>query len=204
MKKIFTAFAAIACCALAANAEVTMTLADGTPVSNGETLTTTEFTDQSIPQIGLTRIVGQIDVHVEGVAPIQVVLKANSGDIQFCPTGYGCINTFPEGDYYVGEGTMTNNSYTIPVDITYNETPVPAEVNWIEATFTDATGSEFVAKFVFDTNEYAGIEEIIGEAANVTVYDLSGVQILDNAPAEALSTLPAGLYIVNGKKVALK
>lgn len=204
MKKIFTAFAAIACCALAANAEVTMTLADGTPVSNGETLTTTEFTDQSIPQIGLTRIVGQIDVHVEGVAPIQVVLKANTGDIMFCPVGLNCFSLFPEGDYYVGEGTMTNNSYTIPVDITYNETPVPAEVNWIEATFTDATGSEFVAKFVFDTNEYAGIEEIIGEAANVTVYDLSGVQILDNAPAESLSTLPEGLYIVNGKKVALK
>ncbi|MDE5653344.1 MAG: hypothetical protein K2I48_07755 [Muribaculaceae bacterium] len=204
MKKIFTAFAAIACCALAANAEVTMTLADGTPVSNGETLTTTEFHDQSIPQIGMIRIEGKIQVNVDGVAPINVAIKASSDGFFFCPVGQNCYTFQPEGDYFVAAGSLTDNSNIVPVEMVYSETPVPAEVNWLEATFTDATGSEFVAKFAFDSNEYAGIEEIIGEAANVTVYDLSGVQILDNAPAEALSTLPAGLYIVNGKKVALK
>lgn len=35
----------------------------------------------------------------------------------------------------------------------------------------------------------------------VTVYNLQGVKLLDNADADALSTLVPGIYIINGKKV---
>ena len=46
----------------------------------------------------------------------------------------------------------------------------------------------------------AGVEAAEG---NVTVYNAAGVCLLNNAPAEALSTLEPGFYIVNGKKVVL-
>ncbi len=41
------------------------------------------------------------------------------------------------------------------------------------------------------------------QAPAVTVYSLQGILLLDDAPRAALSTLPAGLYIVNGEKVVL-
>lgn len=55
----------------------------------------------------------------------------------------------------------------------------------------------------------AGIENIIADKAELesntaTVYNLQGVCVLKNAPKDAVSNLPAGLYIVNGKKVVIK
>ena len=38
----------------------------------------------------------------------------------------------------------------------------------------------------------------------VTVYNLQGLKLLDQAPRSALKRLPAGLYIVNGRVVRLK
>lgn len=39
---------------------------------------------------------------------------------------------------------------------------------------------------------------------NINVFDLKGVRILNDADPTALKTLPAGLYIVNGRKVIVK
>ena len=50
----------------------------------------------------------------------------------------------------------------------------------------------------------SGIEEILAGADSVTVYDLFGRVIMKKADAEKISTLPAGLYIINGKKVILR
>ena len=38
----------------------------------------------------------------------------------------------------------------------------------------------------------------------VTVYNLAGERVLDNAPADMLRNLEKGIYIVNGKKQAVK
>lgn len=43
-----------------------------------------------------------------------------------------------------------------------------------------------------------------GQPESVTVYNLQGMQVLNNASPESLSTLPAGLYIVNGKKMVIR
>ncbi len=48
------------------------------------------------------------------------------------------------------------------------------------------------------------VESLIEENANVTVYTLTGVRVLDNAEPAALNTLAKGLYIVNGKKVVIR
>lgn len=59
------------------------------------------------------------------------------------------------------------------------------------------------ATFKFDPT--SGITDVeIGIANGVTVVTLDGRVLLDKAPAEDLSKLPAGIYIVNGKKVMLK
>lgn len=51
----------------------------------------------------------------------------------------------------------------------------------------------------------AGIDGIISDQANDTlkVYNPQGIKVLETKDASELNTLPGGIYIVNGKKVAL-
>lgn len=52
----------------------------------------------------------------------------------------------------------------------------------------------------------SGVEyvETAEEPTTVDVYNLTGIRVLKNAPKENVNNLPAGLYIVNGKKVMVK
>lgn len=58
-----------------------------------------------------------------------------------------------------------------------------------------------VITFTVDPN-YVGVEGIETEDT-VTVFNLQGIRLLDGADKAALRTLAPGLYIVNGKKVAI-
>lgn len=59
------------------------------------------------------------------------------------------------------------------------------------------------SKYKFDPT--SGITDVeIGIANGVTVVTLDGRLILDKATADDLKKLPAGIYIINGKKVLLK
>ncbi|MDE7159794.1 MAG: hypothetical protein K2O24_02970 [Muribaculaceae bacterium] len=53
-------------------------------------------------------------------------------------------------------------------------------------------------------NESVNVEGLEASEENVTVYNLAGVRLLDNAEPAALHTLPAGLYIVNGRKLVIR
>lgn len=53
---------------------------------------------------------------------------------------------------------------------------------------------------------FSGIDEIepgAEDAESYTVYNMQGMQLLREAPAAGLLTLPEGLYIVNGKKMRI-
>lgn len=56
--------------------------------------------------------------------------------------------------------------------------------------------------FSFSVGE-AGIEAIVSENG-YTVVGLNGVKVLETRDASQVKALPAGIYIVNGKKVAIK
>ena len=56
-------------------------------------------------------------------------------------------------------------------------------------------------QIVVISDNATGIQDIIGAVENVTVYNLQGMPVLSNAPAAAVSNLPAGIYIVNGVKI---
>lgn len=69
-------------------------------------------------------------------------------------------------------------------------------------------------KFVFELDSDAtvsvtaassGIEAIEGDAnATVNVYNLQGILVLENADSNAISALPAGIYIAGGKKIVVR
>lgn len=77
----------------------------------------------------------------------------------------------------------------------------------------DAEG-RFVVPVTADTNisiandGYSGVNDILegenGEAVSFEVYNLQGIRVLSNASADDVRNLPAGIYIVNGKKVVIK
>ena len=54
-------------------------------------------------------------------------------------------------------------------------------------------------------DDFTAVENInIENAYNGNVYNMQGILVIKNANAEQINTLPAGLYIVNGKKVIRK
>lgn len=53
-------------------------------------------------------------------------------------------------------------------------------------------------------NPESGIEGIGAEGALFDVYTVTGVKVLNGADASRLGTLPAGIYIANGKKIVIK
>ena len=54
-------------------------------------------------------------------------------------------------------------------------------------------------------SRFIKVEDItINTVENNNVYNLQGILVVKNASTEQISDLPAGLYIINGKKVVLK
>ena len=56
-----------------------------------------------------------------------------------------------------------------------------------------------------DYRQYeSGIDDIATDGATVAVYNLQGICVLRDATAADISSLPAGLYIAGGRKIAVK
>ncbi|MDE6333125.1 MAG: hypothetical protein K2L77_00610, partial [Muribaculaceae bacterium] len=52
--------------------------------------------------------------------------------------------------------------------------------------------------------DFSGISDIVADSESKTVVNMQGIIVLRDADAEAVKSLPAGIYIVNGKKVSIK
>lgn len=50
----------------------------------------------------------------------------------------------------------------------------------------------------------AGVSEVGSSVSRGAVYNLQGVKILDNPSSEEINSLPAGIYIIDGKKVRVR
>lgn len=61
-------------------------------------------------------------------------------------------------------------------------------------------------RFYYDImGNITGVEDVeIAEKATVDAYTLTGLQVLKGASKDAVKNLPAGFYVVNGKKVIIK
>ncbi|MCM1320367.1 MAG: Ig-like domain-containing protein [Muribaculaceae bacterium] len=60
------------------------------------------------------------------------------------------------------------------------------------------------ARYTFDVNTN-GVESIYGDDANAEfdVYSISGIKVADKANKAVVKALPAGIYVINGNKVAV-
>ena len=93
------------------------------------------------------------------------------------------------------------------VSITVDKEKAEVTVDGEKANI-DENGN-YVVEITKDTeiviSEPSGIENInVEKIANNNVYNMQGILIIKNANAEQIDALPAGFYIVNGKKVIRK
>ncbi len=58
--------------------------------------------------------------------------------------------------------------------------------------------------YLYMMGENVGIDAVDAENGLYNVYNYQGIRILNNADKDAVNALPAGFYIVNGKKVVIK
>lgn len=70
------------------------------------------------------------------------------------------------------------------------------------STYTFSVDAETTVKIDADDNAIDGIE--VDAVSDNNVYNLQGILVVKNATAEQIDALPAGMYIINGKKVVLK
>lgn len=116
---------------------------------------------------------------------------------------YGNVNTLGNGDYYVSGKTGQFKYYTTKG---HKSNSFRAYLD-----FNSSTGAKpvvFEAMSVGGEETTTGIETIKAEELDPTefntgaVYNLNGQMVSDNS--KDLNNLPAGIYIVNGKKYVVK
>lgn len=100
---------------------------------------------------------------------------------------------------------FTGTEVTIAPD--NNNTVLTVTVNG--ETVTAAADGTFTFTVTADTNvtiaaKFTGISSIEADAATGNVYNTQGVMVLKAADAQNVNSLPAGIYIMNGKKIVVK
>lgn len=97
------------------------------------------------------------------------------------------------------QGTQVDLVAESAVNVTVNGNAVTAgEGN----TYTFTVDAETTVKIDADKDAIEDIE--IDAVSDNNVYNLQGILVVKNATAEQIDALPAGMYIINGKKVVLK
>jgi hypothetical protein len=97
----------------------------------------------------------------------------------------------------------------VRVYVTAEEGVTPAVLfNNVAAEYNEESGAyEFTATEAGDlviSGGESGVTLVNAANANNNVYSIDGVMLFRNASQEQISTLPAGLYIINNKKVVVR
>ena len=106
-------------------------------------------------------------------------------------------------NWATGFTALNGTKVTVAVDAEKAEVTVDGE-----KVSTDENGN-YVVEITKDTNitisDASGVENVtIATVNNNNVYNLQGIIIIENANVEQINALPAGFYIINGKKVIRK
>lgn len=73
---------------------------------------------------------------------------------------------------------------------------------WTVSLSPDAADLEFIVNIFIKESGSLKVDEIVS-SNNLTVYNMQGSSVLHNAKPEDLKILAPGLYIINGKKIAI-
>lgn len=224
MKKIFTLIVAVAC-VTTAMAQISFTY-NGEPIENGASITVNDFeydetglyldTYLSIPDIKYT-------VTTESKVKASLTPINKNGTYQMCgffncvisPVIKGMYNVVNDENTYGQYGDKALNvAHDLQLDYIgdmgqpLNEIPVgkctiKTEVYpFVNDDYAGTPSYTFEFTITLDPN-YAGIDDVVSDevVAPQGVYNFQGVKVADSNDTTGL---PAGLYIVGGKKTLVK
>lgn len=180
---------------------------NGKAVADGSTITVGPDAFEIIEKIPgkLYAVEAKSEVLINGVGKMSLTATSETSLITICQLAHD------GGNCFTLNGNAAPYSLSIPeftggvmIDLSFNRTNVvPQEINAVDVTVKDISG-EFKFKFVYDTTQ-AGIGDITTDGVSgYTVYSITGVKLLETENVADLNNLPAGLYIINGSKVAIK
>lgn len=150
-----------------------------------------------------------------------VVLKFE--ETTFYPMSIGApvatlVNTSSAADVIYTSEIAVENDYWDPTEYTFSfATPIKengtykftvAKGAFCDLTYDNENGEaghasdELVYTFIISTG--LGVESVATEEVSGNVYSVDGKVVVRNASAADVKALPAGLYIVNGKKIVVK
>lgn len=132
------------------------------------------------------------------------------------------VQAFEEGDLPDGDfggnadddddfnvtANVTLNPYMVNVVLLANpiEQPGTYKVSIPTGFFAGGGGDYSVeaSEFEYVVVDILSSVDMFKTDSAVTVYNINGMRLLDNAPVESLRSLQKGCYVINGKKVVLK
>ncbi len=101
-----------------------------------------------------------------------------------------------------GDNLLFSFGITAPEGYRHAENGAIKAIDFAEGSTLETANDHILpdVSFTIIPDPTTGVENVGVDDGSVTVFNLQGVELLRDAPATSLGSLPAGLYIVNGEK----
>ncbi|MDE6464517.1 MAG: hypothetical protein K2L16_07795 [Muribaculaceae bacterium] len=105
-----------------------------------------------------------------------------------------------------GDNLLFSFNITAPEGYSETEDGEMKNLEFAEGVEVETAHDHFLpdVSFAIIPDPSTGVENVGVEEGAVTVFSLQGVELLRDAPASSLRSLPAGLYIINGAKKLIR
>ena len=170
-------------------------------IGNAEPQYTINVTPAPSDNVALESI-SEFTVTFEGVQKIDFSTEAWYAYVQLLDASGNPIQDFGAECDKISEVAYKATLMDIPTELGTYRLTIP-ENAIIVLDNAGVSGPNKEATFDYNVT-YASVEDIIAEATSFDVYTLNGVCVLRNASAEDVKLLDKGVYIINGRKVALR
>lgn len=141
-------------------------------------------------------------VTLEGLTSFSFALDTNQGTLQRLNEDGSVAEEYMSNVLITAENAYTITPINPPTEKGLYRLTIPAGSLTVKDTNeVEGTNEEFVVNYKVTE---AGIEGLQADAVDLTVYDVNGVCVLQNATYNELKQLAKGIYIVNGKKMVIR
>ena len=143
-----------------------------------------------------------ITITFDGVSKVEFNDISSQGSLYKLNEDGSYAKEYQSTPLLISDVAYTFTPFYPPTELGNYRLIIPARAVYVTDT-AGVTGpnDEYVVDYQITTSGIGGISE---DATDLTVYGIDGVCVLRNATVQDLKNLQKGIYIVNGKKVAIR